>query len=471
MYMSKLLFNLLLALLVFSACVETPLGTEDTLTVAQIIKDQAPLGWQLNKTVLSGSEMQGLTQGKDYSDQADMADFTSMAAINGESQRLQKILKTELGQRTLALSVDGITTDSLIFFEDNKMLGIRKALYYNQETDRARYYEVKYVFAAWRNITYDSTEARATLNHTLSYGGDDHLQTLNREQIFKTEFFVRKITSAIEITDYDGSNVTGAKAATDTYYIETWPLAHKKQFLQITPDKTGTLREDFDFQDGKTAYNLFTIRADGTGIFEKKLRDGLLISGTFDSAEQDLHGSYTELTDFPAGPVDKVYKEAEITITLPDSVFYADFLQTVYFTSGEVDSESVALQVSEQDGFKTSVFEINKFNGAHGTLTIVEGDQNATLQGTWTTWDNYFIVVSAEYYFDQSAHLHYEVFQTQEAYNAGESPLIIADYNFSPDQSGSGQIAYGSETYDVAFDGSGTGQISQGTQKTKISLY
>jgi len=462
---------MVLALGLLSACVETPVGSGDQLAVAQIVKDQAPLGWQINKTVLTGSEVQGLTQGTDYSKEGDMTEFTNIASINVESRRLQKVLKLELSQRAYALSNTATNGDSLIFFEDNTVLGIRKALYYNWETDIARYYEVKYVFADWRNITYDSTEAMATLNNTLNYGWDDHLQTLTRKQLFKQNFFVQKILSSIEITDYNGSEVTGAQATTDTYYSNSWLLAHKKQFLQMTPDKTGTLREDFDFQDGQTAYNEFTFKADGSGTFEKKLRNDIVISGTFDSAEDDLHGSYSETIDFPSGDIDKIYKSAEVTITLLDSVFNADFLQAIYFTSGRVDSESVALQVSEQDGFKTSVFEINKYNGAHGNLTVVEGDENATLQGNWTTWDGYFIIISADYYFDQSAHLHYEVYQSQDVYNAGGTALVIADYYFSPDQSGSGNITHNGETYDITFDGSGTGEISQGSQKTQINLY
>ena len=188
--------------------------------------------------------------------------------------------------------------------------------------------------------------------------------------------------------------------------------------------------------------------------------------------EDDLHGSYSETIDFPAGRyIDKIVRSAEVSITLPDSIFNANFSEVVYFESGKVDSEQVVLRVSEEAGVTTSVFEISKSNGAHGTITVNETENESNLTGNWTSENGSYTVLSAEYYFDRSSHLHFEVFESEEAYNNGDAPLLVADYYFSPDQTCTGTLSYQGETYDVNFDESGEGELSQGGKKSKINLF
>ncbi|KAA3613028.1 MAG: hypothetical protein D8M58_12010 [Calditrichaeota bacterium] len=466
-------FKLLLAASFFSfifyGCEVDPTSNDDSLEVSQFVKDQAPVGWQLNKTVVSGSEMKSLTQNSDYLEDEGVEGLSKMSALKSNALLLNKEMKQYVSKMQILGKTNG---DSLLFFEDNTVIGVRKGLYYNSETSIARYYEVKYKFAAWRNIEYDSSHVTAFLNFTLDYDGDDQLKTLHQLQTFEEGFFVQKIQTNAEVTDWDESDVTGIIATTDAWYESGRQLSHLKQMVEIKPDESGTLREDFDFRDGKTAYRQVTFKNDGTGTFEKKTREGILVSGTFDSVEDDLQGSYSETIDFPEGRyIDKIVKNAQVSVTLPDSIFNADFSEAVYFESGRVDSERVALQVSEEAGVTTSVFEITKSNGAHGTLTINETENESNLDGNWISFDGSYIVLSAEYYFDGSSHLHYEVFESETAYDNGDDPLIVADYYFSPDQTCTGTLSYEGETYDVNFNDSGEGELSQGGKKSGINLF
>ena len=454
---------------IFMGCEQDPTSTEGSLDVAQFVKDQAPVGWQINKTVVSGTELKSLTQNSGYLEDEGVEGLSKMSSLKVNASRLNKEMKLYV---PTTRSLGKTTGDSLIFFEDNKVVGIRKGLYYNSETSIARYYEVKYKFASWRNLEYDSSHVTAFLNFTPDDESDDQLKTVYQLQRFEAGFFVQKIESKADVTDYDDNKVNGIIATTDAWYESGRLLSHLKQFVEINPDESGTLREDFDFRDGKTAYRQVTFKNDGTGTFERKMRNGAQVYGTFDSVEDDLHGSYSETIDFPAGKyIDKIVKNAEVSITLPDSIFNANFSEVVYFESGKVDSERVALRVSEEGGVKTSTFDISKSNGAHGLLTVQETENEATLKGNWTTWDGYYIQVTAEQYYDGSSHLYYEVFESEQAYTNGEDPLLVGDYYFSPDQTCTGTLSYEGKTYDVNFDASGEGEISRGGKKSQLNLF
>jgi len=372
-------------------------------------------------------------------------------------------------------SLDGLFKplgDSLYFYVHNQLLGIKKALFYNSETGIARYYEVKYKFAIWRQIVYDSAEVVVDVNFTLWNPSDDMLNSFHETKNYKETFFLQSIVSDLEVTDFDGSKITGVEATSNSYYHQNRNLARLKNFAKINPDKSGTLREDFFYRDGKTAFRSVTINNDNTGSFSKKFRDDTTVNGTFDSVEDDLNGSYTELIDFPPGRyLDKINREAYVWITLPDTIFNALFTEAVYFSAGNIDSSSIGLTVQEEAGQKTTVFEITKKNGAHGVLTIVETEDEVNLDGTWTTWNGYFILIDAEYYFDGSGHVHYEVYASEQSYNNGEEPIIVVDFYFSPDLDGEGTLSYEGETYKITTDESGQGRISKGGKSATFNLY
>ena len=457
-----------LATFMFFGC-QNQLTEEDTLELESIVEEQAAFGWQVTRMVSSTNEVEGLTQNSEYIEEDESPEIPSVRQLTKRASGLVAKMQTNMPS---IMSLRKSSGDSLLYFEEKIVgeRGTRVAFYYDFETGKARVYEVVFQFASWRNITYDSTEIKADLNSTLDNSQDDVLENLYNLQLFKDSHFVNKIESNFEITDFDGTEVTGAIGTKDAYYRPDRFLVHLKQTAQLKPDNSGTLREDFSYNDGKTAYSTVTFYADNTGSFEKKLRDGTLVSGEFNSVEDDLYGSYSETTDFPAGRfIDKIYKSATVSITLPDSIYNADYRESVYFSSGKIDSSRISIEASESDGVKTTVLNVLKPNGAHGQMQIVESAEETILNGTWTTWNEYYIILEAEYYFDGSAHIHYEVYAPP--YSEGDDPVIVADYYIAPDQSGNGTLSHEGNLYNLKFEESGQATITNDGQSKTITLF
>jgi len=242
------------------------------------------------------------------------------------------------------------------------------------------------------------------------------------------------------------------------------------QTVDLNPDQSGTVREDFKFRDNTTVYREITFYANHTGEFNKQLRDGTMVSGTFNCVEDDLQGWYNELIDFPAGRyLDKIMKSAEVAIDTLYNTFTAQFVEHIFFSSGKIDTIEIAL-VSYQDGeMRHTGLEIQRANGAHGSFTLEQSGDEGDLTGTWTTWNDYYIIIAAEYYADGSAHVYYEVYAPP--YNEGDDPILIADYDISPDGSGTGTITYNGEVYQVSFDGITQAEITKGGKKAVVNLF
>jgi hypothetical protein len=329
---------------------------------------------------------------------------------------------------------------------------------------------VKYKFAVWRNIVYDSINIVVDVNHTLSNPFDDMLKTMDRQQLFDSKFFVQEIKSSLLVTDFIESEITGAEATNEAWYHADRFLQYLKQYVDLNPDESGTLREDFEFSDGSSAYRTVSFYPDYSGEFAKKLRNGTIVSGSFNSVEDDQQGYYNETTDFPAGRyIDKIYKSAVVSITIPDSVFSVELEEAIHFDSGRIDSSFVGIETEHDGEIKKTELRVRKANGAYGIFFIEETEEESRLTGEWTTWNEYFITIAAEYYYDGSAHIHYEVFAPP--YTPGDDPILIADYYVSPDGSGQGTLSYNGELYTVLFDGSEQAEIRLGDKSSRINLY
>jgi len=468
--MRRTIFLSFIALVLISlvGCQQLSNPEEGNLELAPVVEQQAALGWQINRMVSSGNEIEGLTQSSQYFEE-ESPDLPNSANLKLQAKTLKKSAAYLLSSNYAASKTNG---DSLIYFRESYIggKGKRVAVYYFAETGKARIYEVYFQYPEWSNFIYDSTEVVFDLNFTIWDNSDDRVESLYKIQNFKETFAVQSILATVQVTDWEGAEISGGIVTKDAYYHSSRFLSHLHQQVELNPDSSGSLREDLDFRDGSAAYTMVTFNADNTGSFSKKRRDGTVISGEFDSVEDDLEGYYKETTDFPEGRyIDKISKSAIVSITLPDSIFNADFSEIVYFKSGRIDSSSASIRVWEQDGVKTTVLEQSKPNGAHGKLTIVEKGGESTLEGTWTSRDGYFIIVSAEYYIDGSSHLHYEVYAPP--YTPGDDPIIIADYYFSPDQTGNGTITHNGNTYQVNFSDTGQAKISLDNKSKNINLF
>ncbi len=461
------IISFLVSSLFLFGCKKEPSSVDQELQVDAIVEQQAAFGWQANQIIKTGNEIADVTRESDLLNDVDIEIPGGIHALKKNALRLFEDAKMKLP------SMSGLykpTLDSLVSVDTNHV-GVKRYLYYDSQTDIARYYEVRTVFLLRPNTRYDSTEVKFIANGTIFNIFDDTLKSLHNTQKFKDYFFIQSIIGDLIITDYTSDDITGAELTQDTYYHSNRYLYHLKRFADFNPDKSGTFREDFEYRDGKSAYHRITYNGDYTGSFAKQFRDGTQVSGTFDSVEDDLHGFWTELIQFPSGRyLDKIEREAEVEIVLPDSVFEASFFEAIHFSSGDIDTSEIDIVVSEDNDEKTTVLSIRKKNDAHGTFTIVETENQSTLTGDWTTWNLYYIELEAEFYIDGSGHVHYEVWTTYQSNQNGDPPILVVDYYFSPDGDGSGKLTYDGKTYDITAEESGKGTISKDGKSKDFNL-
>lgn len=471
MRLHSFLFIFLLSAFAIFSCQQTT-GSEDQLEVDQIVQEQAAFGFQVNEMANATSEIEQVT-----SDPLDMDIDTDLP--EGNSIKKMKELAMEMASQ-MQEAVAGIpmlakvSADSAIWFNETYFNGYgkRNVIYYDSETGKGRFVEVLFQFPESRNMVYDSAEIKIDMNFTLWNGDDDRVESIYKQQLFNESYFVQSIESQIVVNSYNEDNEPDAfTASVDSRYHEDRYLQRKLATATIIEDESGTIREDFWFKDGTSSYAEFTFYTDNTGSFTKSRRDGTVISGTFNQLEDDGYGSYTSMIDFPSGfYLDQILRAANIWI-VSDVEVRADYAEKIIFGNGNIDSTQTSVVVTENDGVATTVMDIVKRNGAHGTITVTESEDVSTLDGNWTTWDEYYIIVDAEYYVDGSGHMHYEVYLNEDAYNNGDTALIIADYTFSGEQGGEGTLTYNGIQYNIEFDGSGTATISDGTDTQTINMY
>jgi len=469
--MTKLIIKSLgiLILLTVVACQKSTNPDENTLELDTFFEEQAAVGWEINDLVSSSNEITELTGNANYIEESETSEYTSLNKLKSVSKELTGVAHEYLMEDRIFLKV---TSDSLLYYKDNTVLGIREALYYDPTTSLARYYRVKYKFLLLRNITYDSTQIVFDLRYTRDDPSDDLLKSVYHEQLFQESFFINLVKEELEITSYEGKEPSAFVALSNVYYDDTFIVSQVQKSIQINSDHSGTLRKDSYFKDGTSSYRSVTFRSNQTGEFEKQLRDGTMISGTFDSAEDDLEGYYTETIDFPDGRyLDKIFKSATVTIELPDSTLTAAFSKYIYFSDSRIDSANIGIKVQSSDDIKTTILSAKKPNGAHGTLTIVEYSSGSSVEGNWTTLNAYYILLKADYYLDGAGHIHYDVYQSEDTFLNGDSPLLTADYYLSPDQTGEGLLTKDNILYKIIFKQYGKAIITQDGNSKEVNLY
>lgn len=469
---SVLKIMLLILVLLIMGCEDNATDADTDLAVDPLVEEQASIGWEINETVLAGADIMDMTKSSELIAESDMSAFSEAADMKN---RMNGMIK-EMQQTFVQANLQKVTGDSLIFIDPDAgrrwAYDMTRALYFDAETGRLRYVEVRFNYPEGHRLCYDSTEIVFYTEGEWYEFNESHLAELYQLQQFREGFLLQSIESRMTATEFEGNEITGVEISRDSYYNPDNRLSHINQYIKINADGSGVLQSEHNFSDGSTLMNEITFNADGTGTFSKERRNGTTITGSFDSVEDDLHGSWTEIVDFPDDLyVNRLERLAVVSIVLPDSIFNAAFREVIFFDSGKIDSSSAAMQVQEEGGVKTTTLNRTKPNGAHGTFVIVEQQDVSSLDGYWITWNGYYVSVSAEYYMDGSGYLHYEVYITEEAFLNGEEALIVADYFFSPDRSGEGTLVQDGKHYDITFDASGSAEITDGKKARMIHLY
>ncbi len=457
-------------IIMVSGCSKDPAASDNALQIDPVLTEQAALGWELNEMVTTGSDLEDLAGGTSPSvDQ----EITGLAG----AQKLKALAHEMLirSQNVLPgyIDIHKPMVDSLYFFYEDTIRGMRSALYFDETTSLARYYEVRYKFQLWQTLRYDSAEIIVNLNFTPEDDQDDFLHSAIRLQLFKPYFILQSISSTLLVTDHSAQEITGFEATVDSYYHETRPLLHLVQLLKINPDRSGTISENYEFRDNTTSSSTIIFNADYTGTFSRAFRDGTTVNGSFNSIEDDLKGSFSETVDFPEGRyIDKITKEATVALTImePAHILNAALTRSTFFSSGAVRTAVLEMEATEEPASTVVTYKLTKGNGAYGTFTLHSNEFESTLDGEWNTFSgDYYILISAEYFVDGSGHLSYQVYPTP--YTPGDDPVLTAEYFFSPDGHGDGTIFYQGETYLITFDRQDEARIQEGERSARIRLY
>ena len=210
-----LFFILALSAFLFVSCESNLTDDEETLELDTIVEEQAAFGWQVTRMVASSDDIEGLTQNSIFDEEEEAPELPGVSLLTKRAENLAQELRTRLPETPPLKKIAG--GDSLLYFEEKFVgeRGTRAAFCYNFETGKARVYEVVFQLPSWRNIQYDSTEIKADLNLTLDVSEDDLIESIYNLQLFKESYFVNKIESVIEATDYNGTEITGATAIKD----------------------------------------------------------------------------------------------------------------------------------------------------------------------------------------------------------------------------------------------------------------
>jgi hypothetical protein len=462
----------LLLLLTFS-CKNDPASSEKkpSLELDAVLSANAGLGWQINEIVTTGHDIFFMTGGPEAEEPDELGNLPTMRKLKSRAISLYNDQKMHLQHPESAPIFLKPMDETLLFFAEDTIQGTKIGAYYNTVTGIARIFAVQYKFGPLRVLAYDSIEIKIDTHFTLEDDTDDQITNFKQLELYKPTYLVQRVEGNIDFTDYDGNVLTGLELTVNTYYHERLKLQMLVQYVEINPDGSATFREDFTFDDGKSSYNLVNFYPNNSGDYEKKLRDGTIISGTFAISEAELQAVVTQLIDLPPGRfIDKIMKSAQVWVTLPDTILNASYDEIVYFKSGDIDSGHVDIQVQGETGVTMVTFNVTKKNNAHGSFEYLEYDEGtATLTGDWTTWNQYYILLEGEYYLEGSAHIHYEVYAPP--YNEGDDPVLVVDYDILPDGSGEGTITYQGEQYTITFEKFGEATITKGDASTTINLY
>ena len=427
-----------------------------------VVKSAAAQSVEFYNTFSSVSDVSDMMRGPDSKVDLGMTDIkkpeTALALMQ---ETKENVLTTFATYAPNPIKMKRVQGDSLIweFTKRNVYEGFteRVRLLYDFDTGIAKLQAIKFNFDDRHWLRYDSAAVVVDLNFTLEDDSDDVLKSLYNIKQYKPDHMIQEEQINIELDDYPaGTEPTSGSMESRITYIASNFVSSTIQRFQFSPDG-GEWTKDVTYSDGKTSNEKVTFKSDGTGTFAETRRDGTRIEGTFDGAEEDGSGSFTKTTTFPAGsdPV-SIYEAGSFTINEADSTLHGSFEKEVRLKNGQTLKESVTVDESIRNGFKTTVVTVQKNDGSGGTITMEELADGQRVTGEWSDADGTFTKFKADYYADGSARLEFWVYASKQAYENGEEPLASGIINFRPDGSGSGTIsAEGQEhSVDIASDGS-----------------
>jgi hypothetical protein len=374
-----------------------------------------------------------------------------------------------LHELQMADGPSGISADSLIFLltHTDPITGImvKKALYYDPATGKARYYETLSDFPPQLRLEYDSTEVKVDLNYTWLDSTDDKLESVSKYTEFSSGFFVLKSQSVADVTHWGpGNEVTGIEATNEVWFNTNNVLEKLTQQLDFNPppNHTGSVSEVFDYRNGgQTTKTVNFDFAAQTGDFSENWRNGISVTGTFDMVENDNQGGFTRTVVLPA-PFDpfKIEHTADVVLNPMDSTLDMTWNEKLFFRNGAIDTTETIVHQSYENGYKTTNFQVSKANGEHGEFTVVEKEARNEIDGFWVDEMGYYSTFTSFVYPDGSAELWLKVWENEQSFLNGDPPMLEAYFFFNPTGSGYGNYTEDGVAYKIEFEEGGKVKVN-----------
>ncbi|MFQ5824325.1 MAG: hypothetical protein ACE5JB_09745 [bacterium] len=447
--------------------------------INQSVQTVSANGVEIYNTVSSFQQISGLIQGPESIVDLEVPEVENpQKAMSFAKSVMKESFDRVRNKANLLSKPQGVLSDSVIWDVTirDEIVGvtIRSSLIYDTDTGEGRLFLVRYEFRENHPLEYDSTEIAADLNFTLLDDTDDVLLSLNNLKRFKPGHLIQQEMGSFVPDPYPaGAEPTGGVLTSDITYSNSSFISNTHAQLEYHEGSGGSYLKEVNFSDGTRHSESVTFNEDGTGTFEENRRDGTRIAGTFDSAEEDGQGSFTKIITFPEGhdPV-SISESGEFTINPTDSTLNGSFEKEVRFKNGSVRKESVTVNQTLVGDVKTTTINVESTHGGSGFITIVESPEVDQISGEWTNPDDTFLVFSAEFYSDGSAHLKFDLYESEVAYENGEDPIASGEFDFFPDGSGHGTVTQGNQSYEITFNPDGTISVKDSSGNlSKLNLW
>ncbi|MFQ5651003.1 MAG: hypothetical protein ACE5IY_13760 [bacterium] len=465
--LSRILVMLCLSYFVHLGCSSTDNPAAPDNKPAENVKVQtaSKTGVDIYQNVASFEQITSLIVDSNQITKLDIPQFETPGAALAYSRTVKNKALVALRKRPDALNrLQSATSDSVIFdvTERDTVAGVtyRVSLIYNAESGTARFFVVGFDYRETHPLEYDSTEVKADLNGTLLNESDDVLLSLMNLKRYKPGQLIREEMGRFVPDEHaPGTEPDGGVLTSDITYSSSSFISSTSARFEYHADSGGSFSKTSVFSDNTTHSESVTFNLDGTGTFEESRRDGTQISGTFDSAEEDGEGGYTLTITFPEGhdPA-SISESGQFVLNQADGTLSGSFEREVTPLEGDVQRESVEVSQTREGDILITTLNVENSDGSHGFITITETPEVDQIGGEWTNADETFVVFTAQGYPDDSAHLEFQVYASEVAFENGDDPIITAVFDFYPDGSGQGVVTEGEDVYDVVIhpDGSVT---------------
>ncbi len=449
------------ALFIIAGCSKNPVDPGNN-EVNETVKVAGNTSVDIYNNVAAFKQVNDLMRGSDALAQMDIPELKNPGEAMSFARTIQRQVFAKTPKNLEIDRLSGVMGDTVIWdvtYPDPVLnITFRSRLVYNDETSEARLTLVGFDYPQSHPLDYDSTEVVADLNFTLLNDNDDVLISLKNFKRFKSGRLIKEEDGSFVPDPYlPGSEPTGGVLESEITYNSSSFIQETKARFEYHQGTGGSYSKETKFSDGKSSSESVTFNEDGTGSFSHTRRDGTSIVGTFDSADEDGQGAYTLTTTFRAGhdPA-SISESGEFTINFADSTLNGTFEREVRFRDNHMESESVSVQQTRAGDLLSTSLNVDKSDGSHGFINIVETPDVDQVSGEWTNVDETFVTFNAESYADGSAHLEFKQYASEAAFENQQPPILSGVFDFYPDGSGSGVISEGDKSYNVTINPDGS---------------